>query len=81
VTNFLPPSHLKVLRLVIDGNHHANRYTKNSDPADSSLLEGRASGYFPSAASYSDYLNKIPATKEVIMFTDLPHAIDAKMSF
>ena len=57
--------HLKTLKLIADGNSKANRFSKNSDPKDRSLLEGRASGYFPSKTIYAIYLDVNPVTKEV----------------
>jgi len=57
--------HLVTLRLTVDGNHHLNRYMKNSDRSDRSLLDGRAIGYFPKRDIYRGYLNGIPVTKEV----------------
>lgn len=53
--------------LTIDGNHHANRYVKNSDLRDESLLLGRS--YFPDKDSYREYLAKTTVTKEVSLMT------------
>jgi hypothetical protein len=47
-----------------DGNHHSNRYVKNTDRSDTSLWD-RFFGYFPPARAYKDYLDKLPETKEV----------------
>jgi hypothetical protein len=56
-------SHLSSIFLTIDGNHHANRYIKNTDPSDQSLLKGH--GYFPEKKAYKEYIAGIPSTKEV----------------
>lgn len=56
-------SHGDAMYLTIDGNHHANRYAKNSDPHDESLLKGQS--YFPEKKAYRDYLAKTMITKEV----------------
>jgi len=37
-----------------DGNHHVNKYIKNTDPNDISLFGGRA--YFPDDTQYQEYL-------------------------
>ncbi|KAF9538704.1 hypothetical protein CPC08DRAFT_604681, partial [Agrocybe pediades] len=37
-----------------DGNHHSNRYLKNTDPDDISLFEGKA--YFPEDGEYKEYV-------------------------
>jgi hypothetical protein len=50
----------------MDGNHHANRFVKNSDPRDTSLLEQTAHGYFPPKVDYTTYLKAIPNAKEVM---------------
>ncbi|KAF9037448.1 hypothetical protein BJ165DRAFT_1532135 [Panaeolus papilionaceus] len=49
--------HLNQLQLTADGNHHANRYKKNSDPLSYSLFHGRA--YFPEETSYQVYLKEV----------------------
>lgn len=51
------------MSITVDGNHHANRYTKNTDRNDRSLLV-TLSGYFP-GNEYRLYLDQIPVTKEV----------------
>ena len=51
--------------MVMDGNHHANRYPKNTDPKDVSLWNDRAFGYFPDIAKYKQYVQGIPLNKEV----------------
>lgn len=56
-------SHGNSMYLTIDGNHHANRYVKNSDSRDESLLLGQS--YFPDKISYREYLDKTIVTKEV----------------
>jgi len=56
-------SHLSCLSVTLDGNHHANRYAKNSDPKDTSLLGGHA--YFPEISVYKEHVKNIPNTKEV----------------
>lgn len=64
-THFLS-SHLSSLFLTLDGNHHANRYAKNTDPTDSSLFKGNA--YLPDQQTYRDYLSRTEVTKEVCFF-------------
>jgi hypothetical protein len=61
----------------MDGNHRSNRFTKNTDPKDSSLWESTAYGYFPSSKVYTDYLKRIPVTKEV--GCSFPHAISERL--
>ncbi|KIM35704.1 hypothetical protein M413DRAFT_51930, partial [Hebeloma cylindrosporum] len=39
------------------GNHHSNKYIKNSDPDDISLYDGRA--YFPNDAEYRGYVESL----------------------
>lgn len=56
-------SHGNAMYLTIDGNHHANRYVKNSDLRDESLLLGQS--YFPEKNSYREYLAQTTVTKEV----------------
>jgi hypothetical protein len=56
-------SHLSSLFLTINGNHHANRYFKNSNPHDQSLLCG--SGYFPEKETYKAYIAGTPSDREV----------------
>lgn len=59
-------SHLRALFLTIDGNHHANRYKKNTDKNDKTLFSGSA--YFPKTHEYEDYLEPIEVNKEVSTF-------------
>lgn len=49
--------------LTVDGNHHANRYSKNSDPRDSSLLKGAS--YMPERDLYKKYVDSTECAKEV----------------
>ncbi|KAG2018837.1 hypothetical protein CC2G_008224 [Coprinopsis cinerea AmutBmut pab1-1] len=49
--------HLSQLQLTADGNHHANRYMKNTDPLNRSLFDGR--GYFPRDDEYKAYLGRL----------------------
>jgi len=43
-----------------DGNHHSNKYSKNTDPDDVSLYNGTA--YFPEDAAYREFVRNIPNT-------------------
>ncbi|KAK7045235.1 CxC2 domain-containing protein [Favolaschia claudopus] len=59
------PSHLRHLnqsQRTLDGNHQCNQYSKNNDPDDVSLCNGK--GYFPLDSEYQEYLKKVPATAE-----------------
>lgn len=47
----------------MDGNFHANRSKKNTDPNDTSLYGGTS--YFPSDAFLKEQLAKAPQTEEV----------------
>jgi len=47
----------------MDGNHHANRYFKNSDRHDLSLANGL--GYLPLIEKYKEYLSGTSEDKEV----------------
>lgn len=47
----------------MDGNHHANRYHKNTDAYDTSLAEGLA--YIPRKSEYEEYLKLTSNDKEV----------------
>lgn len=49
--------------LTLDGNHHANRYAKNTNPKDESLYKGAA--YLPEQEVYKSYLSSTEVTKEV----------------
>ena len=50
--------HLNQTQLTADGNFHANRYTKNSDPNNISLFDGRA--YYGRTSDFTDYLARVP---------------------
>ncbi|KDR66863.1 hypothetical protein GALMADRAFT_283703 [Galerina marginata CBS 339.88] len=50
--------HLQQTRLTADGNHHSNKYSKNTDPDDVSLYDGNA--YIPRDQEYKEYLEKLP---------------------
>ena len=54
--------HLNQLQLTADGNYHLNKYTKNTDPDDVSLYDGKA--YFPRDDEYKEYLKGIPANSK-----------------
>lgn len=57
--------HINQHQWTADGNFHLNKYTKNTDPDDISIYDGRA--YFPRDEEYKTYLNKFPPnTKEVL---------------
>ncbi|KAK6997020.1 CxC2 domain-containing protein [Favolaschia claudopus] len=59
------PSHLRHLnqsQRTLDGNHQCNQFSKNNDPDDVSLCNGK--GYFPLDSEYQEYLKKVPATAE-----------------
>lgn len=57
-------SHLNQTQYTADGNHHSNKYSKNTDPDDISLYNGTA--YFPEDTAYREFLSKIPnAASEV----------------
>lgn len=51
-------SHLNSLQQTIDGNFHANKYIKNTDPDDVSLFKGKS--YFPDDYQFRDYLRNLP---------------------
>jgi hypothetical protein len=57
--------HLKMLKLIADGNFKLNRFSKNTDPNDRSLMEGHATGYFPPKDVYAKYLDDNPVAHEV----------------
>ncbi|KIM36002.1 hypothetical protein M413DRAFT_20657 [Hebeloma cylindrosporum] len=50
--------HLIQTQHTADGNHHSNKYAKNTDPDDVSLYEGRA--YFPNDVEYREYIKNLP---------------------
>ncbi|KJA14195.1 hypothetical protein HYPSUDRAFT_150698 [Hypholoma sublateritium FD-334 SS-4] len=55
------PCHLRHInqhQWTTDGNFHLNKYTKNTDPDDVSIYDGRA--YFPPDNQYQTYLKKFP---------------------
>ncbi|KAF9545130.1 hypothetical protein CPC08DRAFT_823958 [Agrocybe pediades] len=57
--------HLNQTQFTADGNHHSNRYLKNTDPDDISLFEGKA--YFPEDSEYQKYIKRLPQnTKEKV---------------
>lgn len=59
--------HINQHQWTADGNFHLNKYTKNSDPDDVSIYDGRA--YFPRDEEYQTYLKNCPPnTKEVFQF-------------
>lgn len=61
-------SHLNQTQDTADGNHHANKFAKNTDPDDVSLFAGKA--YFPDEAEYQQYLRdlqKKPAPREEVI--------------
>ena len=41
-----------------DGNHHANKFSKNSDPDDVSLFHGK--GIFPEESDFQKYIKNLP---------------------
>jgi len=42
-----------------NGNHHANKFSKNSDPDDISLFDGK--GTFPEDSEFRKYIKNLPA--------------------
>lgn len=56
--NIFFSSHLIQTQYTADGNHHSNKYAKNTDPDDVSLYDGRA--YYPNDAEYRDYIKNLP---------------------
>jgi len=56
-------SHLSSIFLTMDGNHHANRYFKNTDKHDVSLSSGL--GYIPRKTDYKLYLGDDLVDQEV----------------
>ncbi|KAJ7067667.1 hypothetical protein C8F01DRAFT_1342934 [Mycena amicta] len=54
--------HLNQIQRTMDGNFQCNQFSKNTDPDDVSLFNGR--GYFPREEEYKSYLVKIPVSKE-----------------
>lgn len=49
--------HLHQTTLTADGNHHLNKFVKNTDPNNTSWFRGRA--YFPEESQFQDYLLSI----------------------
>lgn len=56
------------MQLTLDGNHHLNKYLKNTDPHDISLFEGRA--YFPEDAKFRRHIgNGASGEEEEVLYT------------
>ncbi|KAJ7182285.1 hypothetical protein C8R43DRAFT_1115929 [Mycena crocata] len=53
--------HLNQERMTLDGNFHANKTMKNTDPADTSLYDGKA--YFPTDAFLKKQIARAPKTE------------------
>ncbi|KAJ7697398.1 hypothetical protein B0H17DRAFT_1130376 [Mycena rosella] len=53
--------HLNQQRQTLDGNFHCNKSTKNTDPSDLSLYDGKA--YFPTNEFLNEQLAKAPKTE------------------
>ena len=51
--------HLNQMLHTADGNHHANKFSKNSDPDDISLFDGK--GTFPEDSDFRKYIKNLPA--------------------
>ena len=51
------------MHYMADGNHHANKLIKNTDPNNVSLFWGRV--YFPDDTTYWNYVKWIPTLEEV----------------
>jgi hypothetical protein len=51
-------SHLIQTQYTADGNHHSNKYSKNTDPDDISLYNGTA--YFPEDTAYREFVRNMP---------------------
>jgi hypothetical protein len=54
-----------------DGNHHANKFSKNSDPDDISLFNGK--GTFPKDSDFQRYIKNLPGgevAEEVCSLSD-----------
>ncbi|KAJ7716285.1 hypothetical protein B0H16DRAFT_1801604 [Mycena metata] len=54
--------HVNQSQRTLDGNFQCNQFSKNTDPNDVSLCEGK--GYFPLDSKYKEYLASIPVSKE-----------------
>jgi hypothetical protein len=62
VPNFVVTIHCRHLNQMLhtaDGNHHANKFSKNSDPDDISLFDGK--GTFPEDSEFRKYIKNLPA--------------------
>jgi len=62
----IPSRHLNQMLHTADGNHHANKFSKNSDLDDISLFNGK--GTFPEDSGFQKYIKNLPggeAIKEV----------------
>jgi len=53
--------HLNQMLHTADGNHHANKFSKNSDPDDVSLFNGK--GTFPEESAFQKYIKNLPEGK------------------
>ena len=66
-----------------DGNHHANKFSKNSDPDEVSLFNGR--GTFPEDSNFQKYIKNLPGAEvaeevcELSLFFLTPILIDHKL--
>jgi len=58
--------HLIQTQYTADGNHHSNKYAKNTDPDDISLYDGRA--YYPNDAEYREYIKNLPKNAPEVSF-------------
>jgi hypothetical protein len=58
--------HLIQTQYTADGNHHSNKYAKNTDPDDISLYDGRA--YYPNDAEYQEYVKNLPKNAPEVSF-------------
>ena len=51
--------HLNQMLHTADRNHHTNKFSKNSDPNDILLLDGK--GTFPEDSEFQKYIKNLPA--------------------
>jgi hypothetical protein len=58
--------HLIQTQYTADGNHHSNKYAKNTDPDNVSLYDGRA--YYPNDAEYREYIRNLPKSAPEVSF-------------
>ena len=58
--------HLIQTQYTADGNHHSNKYAKNTNPDDVSLYDGRA--YYPNNAEYQEYIRNLPNSAPEVSF-------------